>query len=367
MDDELKALLDSNALSHLCEVFSTTKLSDLKASLEEKGRTSFLTELKTNGVDRLPERQKLATAVAKAARGVEPIGAPTGAPTPSVSPPVSTKPAAPNAAVPTPTVGYVEPKPAPGESREEWLERMGKLPGCGGCDGTCSGTCGGCSASGAANGSTNGAANGSSAAAVDVSDGSSPSPPGVYRWLVDIEVWEPKPAEWKYLLDSLPEAESEKVMKFKFTADQKRALVSRLLQRRACFEATGVPWKSVSIARTKGGKPFMANKPMGGAAPVSLAPNWNFNVSHEGKYVVLAAEPNALCGVDVAAPEESRALAKKRAFSEQLDMMKGQLSPSEVRRRRRRALEAPARARARSAPHDAIRSAALPFGPTLRL
>jgi 4'-phosphopantetheinyl transferase len=156
-------------------------------------------------------------------------------------------------------------------------------------------------------------------------------------------------------------------MKFRFTADQKRALVSRLLQRRACFEATGVPWKSVSIARTKGGKPFMANKPMGGAAPASLAPNWNFNVSHEGKYVVLAAEPNALCGVDVAAPEESRALAKKRAFSEQLDMMKGQLSPSEVRRRRRRALEAPARARARSAPHDAIRSAALPFGPTLRL
>ena len=36
-----------------------------------------------------------------------------------------------------------------------------------------------------------------------------------------------------------------------------------------------------------------------------------------------------LCGVDVAAPEEQRAGAKKRPFSEQLDLMKGQLSPSE--------------------------------------
>ena len=37
------------------------------------------------------------------------------------------------------------------------------------------------------------------------------------------------------------------------------------------------------------------------------APNFNFNVSHEGDYVVLAAEPVLLVGVDVSAPFESSA------------------------------------------------------------
>ena len=81
------------------------------------------------------------------------------------------------------------------------------------------------------------------------------------------------------------------------------ARFDRLLQRRACFEATGVAWKSVAIARTKGGKPYMANKPAhspaafaaSSAAAASSAPkNWNFNVSHEGKYVVLAGMPRKI-------------------------------------------------------------------------
>ena len=105
-------------------------------------------------------------------------------------------------------------------------------------------------------------------------------PTGTFRWLVDISTWEPSNPEWQRLLSSLPPADAEKVMKFKFVADQKRALVSRLLQRRACFEATGVRWKDVDIQRTKGGKPFMANKPnVAAAASRGLAANWNFNVS----------------------------------------------------------------------------------------
>jgi len=150
--------------------------------------------------------------------------------------------------------------------------------------------------------------------------------PGQLRWLVDITSWEPSNAEWQLLLNALPEEESTKVMRFKFVADQKRALASRYLQRRACFETTGVPWSSVQIVRTKGGKPFMKNKP---ASIAGVHANWNFNVSHEGKYVVLAAEPRMVCGVDVAAPEEARAGAKKKPISDLLNTMKGQLSPSE--------------------------------------
>ena len=157
-----------------------------------------------------------------------------------------------------------------------------------------------------------------------------PAAPGQLRWLVDISDWEPCHAEWQLLLGALPEEDATKVMRFRFTADQKRALTSRYLQRRACFETTGVPWASVEIARTKGGKPFMNNKPSP-PARAGLHANWNFNVSHEGKYVAFAAEPRMVCGVDVAAPEEARAGKKKRPFSETIEMMKGQLSPDEWR------------------------------------
>jgi hypothetical protein len=36
------------------------------------------------------------------------------------------------------------------------------------------------------------------------------------------------------------------------------------------------------------------------------APNFNFNVSHEGHFVVLASEPHTVCGVDCAAPSQLR-------------------------------------------------------------
>jgi 4'-phosphopantetheinyl transferase len=48
--------------------------------------------------------------------------------------------------------------------------------------------------------------------------------------------------------------------RFKFSADQKRALVSRLMQRRAVQTAVGIPWDEIQIKRTKGKKPFLANE-----------------------------------------------------------------------------------------------------------
>ena len=145
--------------------------------------------------------------------------------------------------------------------------------------------------------------------------------PGTYRWLVDISLWDPGDAEWQMLLNMLPEAESSKVMRFVHRADQKRALLSRLLQRRVCQEETKISFGDVCIERTKGNKPFMSNKPRG----VSGAGNFNFNVSHEGRFVALAAEPWLVCGVDVAAPELARG-GKVRPIEETLSMMKGQLT-----------------------------------------
>ena len=59
------------------------------------------------------------------------------------------------------------------------------------------------------------------------------------RWVVDISLWDPSPAEWELLLTILTEEERTKTMRFKFVADQKRAIVSRLLQRAACHARRG--------------------------------------------------------------------------------------------------------------------------------
>ncbi|KAK9846417.1 hypothetical protein WJX81_003371 [Elliptochloris bilobata] len=117
-------------------------------------------------------------------------------------------------------------------------------------------------------------------------------------------VWDPvtNGEEWLFLLDLLPEEDQKQVELFRFKDDQKRALLSRLLQRRCVNVALGVPWNKVRIKRTKAKKPFVVGAP---ARP--HAPNFNFNVSHEGNYVVLASEPVCIVGVDVAAPQQIRA------------------------------------------------------------
>jgi len=69
-----------------------------------------------------------------------------------------------------------------------------------------------------------------------------------------------------------------------------------------CIEkCLGLKWDRIEIKRTKGRKPFVSN-----AQKPSHMPNFNFNVSHEGDYIVLASEPVCIVGVDVAAPGQIR-------------------------------------------------------------
>lgn len=88
--------------------------------------------------------------------------------------------------------------------------------------------------------------------------------------------WQPDQEEFNYLLELLPVAAQSEVSKYKFPADRQRALISRLLQRKCLLDACSEPFSSINIQRTKGGKPFCASP-----CNRSLAPNLNFNVSHE--------------------------------------------------------------------------------------
>ena len=165
------------------------------------------------------------------------------------------------------------------------------------------------------------------------------------RWAVKSA--ELSAAQLEYLLHRVcPEEERAEVARFRQPDDRKRAVVSRLLQHAAAAAALAVGPGDVRLRRTREGKPYAATN--GGARP--QAPNWNFNVSHEvrggrrrcgtgsrallprsarrccgrrpsptaaarcchpapaarqGQYVVLAAEPVCVCGVDVTAPQRA--------------------------------------------------------------
>eukprot|EP00913_Durusdinium_trenchii_P032673 g30582.t1 len=102
-------------------------------------------------------------------------------------------------------------------------------------------------------------------------------------------------------LSLLPFEEQQAVMQYRTLPDRKRTLVGRLLSLRACAQALGDPtYDHIQIGRTKGKKPFL-HSPLPGSLP-----NFNFNISHDGNWVVLASDCLYLVGVDVSAPQIDR-------------------------------------------------------------
>ncbi len=65
-----------------------------------------------------------------------------------------------------------------------------------------------------------------------------------------------------------------------------------------------IPYNKIKLERTERGKPFLAN------TVESPFPNFNFNVSHQGQYAVLAAEPEYQVGIDVMQVEKPSKLRK---------------------------------------------------------
>ena len=135
---------------------------------------------------------------------------------------------------------------------------------------------------------------------------------GCVRWVVDVAAWTTSAKEFDFLLALIPEApERDAVTRYKQVDDRKRALVSRLLIRRCASLCLNLDQlASIKVARTKGRKPFLKN-----ATKPDDRRNFNVNVSHEGRYVVLAAEPWCLCGVDVAAPRSTNLESLKQTLT----------------------------------------------------
>ncbi|CAM6129897.1 unnamed protein product [Calypogeia fissa] len=117
---------------------------------------------------------------------------------------------------------------------------------------------------------------------------------GVQRWAVNIRTWTPSESLFSAFVDLLPLYERPLVLRYIKFEDRKRALVSRLLQRKLVHTLLKIAYDDIRIERTREGKPYLANR-----TDNSPFPNLNFNVAHHGNYVVLASEPVCLVGVDI--------------------------------------------------------------------
>ena len=129
---------------------------------------------------------------------------------------------------------------------------------------------------------------------------------GALRWACRVDAVEPGTGAFEELRRTIDdERERARVLAFAKPADQKRALVSRVLVRRCA--RVGLVDAYEGVTRTARGKPYAV-----GHAPTHA--NFNFSVSHDGDFVLVASEPLALVGVDVCGGKE-----RCEALSESLE------------------------------------------------
>jgi len=106
--------------------------------------------------------------------------------------------------------------------------------------------------------------------------------------------WKPTRQEWLLGTSCVQPEEKERIMKFVFKKDAKSALIGRLMMRKVLSEQLKIRYNDVILNRTEKGKPYLANE----AIEPSLK-NFSFNISHQGDFTVLAAEPLIQVGIDV--------------------------------------------------------------------
>lgn len=109
------------------------------------------------------------------------------------------------------------------------------------------------------------------------------------RWAFCTKKWSPTKSEWMCGLSCTQEEERERIMKFVYKKDAKSALVGRLLLRKVITEQTGIPYSEINLGRTEKGKPYLIDP---------RSNRLHFNISHQGDYVVLAAD-SCKVGIDI--------------------------------------------------------------------
>lgn len=137
-----------------------------------------------------------------------------------------------------------------------------------------------------------------------------------FRWAFNISTWSPSEADILLAGSCIQPEEKIRVSKFVYKHDFMSSLIGRLMLRKFVSEATELPYSEVILSRDKSGKPFLQGE----------HPALDFNISHQGNYVVLAGHVGkSRVGIDIM----STVRPPNTSCQEFFRLMKRQFSMSE--------------------------------------
>lgn len=109
------------------------------------------------------------------------------------------------------------------------------------------------------------------------------------RWAVDLSTWpSPTMSQLTQAVAAIQPEERIRLMKFYFINDFLSSLVGRLLMRKFVSQSCNLPYAEIKFARDSRGKPYWQQSEPAIMDESSRKPNISFNVSHHGRYVILA-------------------------------------------------------------------------------
>ncbi|XP_073984271.1 L-aminoadipate-semialdehyde dehydrogenase-phosphopantetheinyl transferase [Rhodnius prolixus] len=110
------------------------------------------------------------------------------------------------------------------------------------------------------------------------------------RWVFDCASWKPTYSDLLFATSCIQHEEKERIDKFVFQKDVKSSLIGRLMMRKYISEVTNKTWNDIMIFRDINGKPYYKHNDL----------QLNFNISHQGRFTVLAGEIGEVeLGVDI--------------------------------------------------------------------
>lgn len=138
-----------------------------------------------------------------------------------------------------------------------------------------------------------------------------------FRWAFDCSEWKPTREQLASALARIQCEERSRALSFAFKKDVKPALIGRLMLRTAAAIISGQANKAIQLNRTEKGKPYVKTP--------SLGDQFDLNVSHHGRYCVMACEASSKLGVDIMQVEFPRG----RTLSDFFHLMRKQFSSNE--------------------------------------
>ena len=108
--------------------------------------------------------------------------------------------------------------------------------------------------------------------------------------------WSPSAEDWGRAMALIQAEERERIVKFRYRVDMMSSLVGRLLLRGFAASVLGLRNTETQFTRTDRGRPVLVQNSQG----------WDYNLSHAGDWVVLAASQGFRVGVDVMRTVDTR-------------------------------------------------------------